>query len=174
MGMTATFVCAPSQDRLDWRQRKELLHGHIRQIAQEIESHPREASLDKRWSDHGAYFDCPFLHPVRYRPTTRLGIYSVKLDNPVFATRNDYGTVIVDTGKTRLVFVDSKNELTKIVQVDEGELPINEVSRVQLASEGVIVIGSKCTDDGETLASESVLYFSYDGTYMQPLWNATP
>ena len=105
----------------------------------------------------------------------RVAIFaSVELDNPVFESSNDHGTVIVDTGKTRLVFVDSKNELTKIVQVDEGELPINEVSRVQLASEGVIMIGSKCTDDGETLASESVLYFSYDGTYMQPLWNATP
>ena len=99
---------------------------------------------------------------------------SVELDNPVFASSNDHGTIIVDTGKTRLVFVDSKNELTKIVQVDEGEFPIYEVSRVQLANEGVIVVGSKCTDDGETLASESVLYFSYDGAYMQPLWNAIP
>ena len=96
---------------------------------------------------------------------------SVALDDPILATSNERGTVIVDSARSRLIFVDSNNELRKIVEVDKGEVPIIEVSRVELTKDNVVVSGAVRTDDGETIATESILVFDYEGTYIGSAWD---
>lgn len=111
----------------------------------------------------GTMIGTPILNPL----------CPVSLSGTSLAVGGDGSVLVVDKMRTRVLFLDDKNEIDGIVETGQGVAPVDEVTDVALGDDVAYVAGLTRMEDGKSIASESVSAFSLDGTFLETVWQTS-
>lgn len=102
----------------------------------------------------------PILNPLR----------PVVLSTTSLAVSNGESMLVVDRVHTRLLFVDGTMKVVEIVEPGRGVVPVDEVTDIALGKDVAYVSGLTRREDGKNVASEAVLAFDLDGTFLETVY----
>ena len=97
----------------------------------------------------------------------------LKLSNTSLVAGNGHATLVVDRMRTRLLFVDDAPSIVRVIETGDGVVPIDEVTDVAFGDDTVYVAGLTRMKDEKSIASEAVLAFGLDGTFLETVWQET-
>lgn len=97
----------------------------------------------------------------------------LKLSNTSLVAGNGHATLVVDRMRTRLLFVDDALSIVRVITTGNGVVPIDEVTDVAFGDDTVYVAGLTRMKDERSIASEAVLAFGLDGTFLETVWQET-